>query len=269
MKKKILNIVIALCLMLTSVFMLSACNEKEEYQITIINGLKGGKILPDVETGTKSVQVEHGDNYSVMIIPDDGYKVAGLLIDGQIIEKDSNETIVYTFENILTDHSIAGVFEQIEPTIKSMKLEGFKITYEESSSCSFYSIDINQNLIQSNGYGFIYSSGNSSLVHINNAISRDSGKVIDNVRSYKFGKDEIANNVVFFDDCARLDIYCDMYSQSATSSFGEIINLKSTDLRKIESSIYEDIYSYTIQNTNSNSMITSIELIFTVVAWTI
>lgn len=272
MKKKILNIVIALCLMLTSMAMLSACSVKEEniykYQITIINGLKGGKILPDVETGTKSVQVEHGDNYSVMIIPDDGYKVAGLLIDGQIVEKDSSETIVYTFENILTDHSIAGVFEQIEqiklvPTIKSMKLEGFKITYKESSSSSnkLKSISIKQILRQDNGYDFIY---NSESVNINNAISSYAGE------AYKFGEAEIANNVVFFDDYAKLSIYCSMIeATSSKEKLERTINIQSTDLHKIESSIYEDIYSYTIQNTVYDAVLRSIELIFSVVEWTI
>lgn len=275
MKKKILNFAMALCLILSSMFMLSACSEKEAssntYQITIINGLQGGKILPDIETDAKSVQVEEGDNYSVMIIPDYGYRVAGLLIDGQIIEKDSNETIVYTFENILKDHSIAGVFEQIEqiklvPTIKSMKLEGFKITYDSTAegNNTLGSLVVKQIFKQNNGYDFIY---NSEPININNVIERNSGTVENDIRFYKFSEADIANNVVFFDEYASLSIYC---STAQRGTWGgeleEAINIKSSDLHKIESSIYEDMYSYTIKNSTRDN-IKSVELIFTVVEW--
>ena len=144
MKKKLLGIAFLLCLILGSVGVLSGCsaenitiptdyyvtttpvlpeNEKQ-YRITIINDSENGTIFPKLDNETSSVLVGEGDSYTVTVKPKDGYKLDNLLLDGEIVEAKE----IYTFTNIVSNHSISAVFSKIleEKEIKSMSLIGLE-----------------------------------------------------------------------------------------------------------------------------------------------
>ena|GEM_PF-2730821 len=86
--------------------------QTEVYTISIIAG-KGGTVNP-----RGSVEVNEGESVSFTIIPDDGYEIFQLIIDGEIVET----VDVYSFIEVDSDHSLYVVFapetskESEEPT---------------------------------------------------------------------------------------------------------------------------------------------------------
>lgn len=81
---------------------------------------EGGILEPAGE-----IVVSQGEEQVFVIIPDDGYRIAELLIDGLKVEPVSS----YTFDNVTQDHSIHAKFEKIEkPSITSPSLKKYFIT---------------------------------------------------------------------------------------------------------------------------------------------
>ena len=80
----------------------------------------GGSVSPS------SVTVDEGDSVTFTIIPDTGYRLSSLVIDG-VSESYTGST--YTFTKVSSDHTISAVFE-VEtpvpptPTLESISLEG-------------------------------------------------------------------------------------------------------------------------------------------------
>ncbi len=65
---------------------------------------RNGKISPN------PIRAPHGKNFTVQIIPDEGYKVKDVVVDG-----DSEGAITeYTFKNVRETHKIKAFFEKIE-----------------------------------------------------------------------------------------------------------------------------------------------------------
>ena len=152
MKKKLLSFIFLVCLTLGAVGVLSGCSaenitiptdynvtttpvlpkNQEQCRITIINDSENGTIFPKLDNETSSVLVEEGDSYTVTVKPKDGYKIDNLLIDGVTVEAKE----IYTFTNIVDDHSISAVYSKIleEKEIKSMTLIGLEFKAPEGVS---------------------------------------------------------------------------------------------------------------------------------------
>ena len=79
----------------------------------------GGTLNPDSE-----IKVEYGSDLSYVIVPDSGYKVLDLVVDGVSLGPASD----YTFRNITGDHSISASFKLMDIfTISARAGEGGKI----------------------------------------------------------------------------------------------------------------------------------------------
>ncbi len=92
---------------------ISAVFEKDmhEYTIKTTSGSHGG-----IEPGG-DVTLMEGENHTFEILPDDGYHVKDVLVDGKSIGIKNS----YTFENVTSDHTISATFEKDEDkyTIKT------------------------------------------------------------------------------------------------------------------------------------------------------
>ena len=75
---------------------------KHVFSILPLSGT-GGRINPD-----HKVTVDKGDSYHVTILPDDGYKISNVIVDG--ISRGAISE--YTFIDISQDHYIAASFEE-------------------------------------------------------------------------------------------------------------------------------------------------------------
>ena len=84
--------------------------EERSFNIVLTPG-KGGSVSP---SGT--VSVDEGESLKLTVIPDAGYAVAELRIDGQSV----GAVTEYTLQNIDADHSVYAVFapsaEMTSPT---------------------------------------------------------------------------------------------------------------------------------------------------------
>lgn len=283
MKNKILSIILAICFVIPAMFIFSACGEKEEvktYEITIINGVEGGTILPVIENGTKSVQVCERGDYTVIIQPDEGYKVVGLLINGVIQEKDEEESIIYTFENISSNQSIAAQFEIVdqeididvpEKEINELKIEGIIINYAGTADeelCDIDKLSITQYYSNELGeYSFIYPEENFVLITGNLSLdlyAYNSYSTNTSYSKHKFSNEQVLNNIKFNNNQFQLKIVCDngVRGNSNMGYIDKYITIQVDELKVIELPNFENLYSYTIV---SNNYITSIELIFSAV----
>ncbi|MFO7873425.1 MAG: InlB B-repeat-containing protein [Bacteroidales bacterium] len=90
------------------------------YTITSSAG-ENGTISPLGETA-----VTHGDDQSYSIIPDTGYEVQELLVDGDPVDAVED----YTFENVTDDHTIHAEFQLTSYTITATSSEGGSIDPE-------------------------------------------------------------------------------------------------------------------------------------------
>ncbi|WP_367358725.1 hypothetical protein, partial [Mesotoga sp.] len=68
----------------------------------------GGSIEPEGQ-----IQVNHGDDREFVITPDTGYEIADVVVDGFSVGAIAN----YTFNNVVSDHTIDASFSQLEYTI--------------------------------------------------------------------------------------------------------------------------------------------------------
>ena len=192
MKKKILMLLCAICLIIPAAFILTACStaedinvkiptediniqtptdftikmegeEKTQHRITIINDSERGTIYPKLNNDTSSVLVDEGDSYTVTIKAEDGFMLESLLINGNKVES----VDVYTLSDISTDYTISAVFSEIIDSrhfIKEMNLVGMIFDLSpnsphqevESLSCSIrlYSFHDggSSSSIKNNGY---------------------------------------------------------------------------------------------------------------------
>lgn len=96
---------------------------KHVFSILPLSGT-GGRINPD-----HKVTVDKGDSYHVTILPDDGYKISNVIVDG--ISRGAISE--YTFIDISQDHYIAASFEEAP-------VYGYAISSSISSpsGCIFY-----------------------------------------------------------------------------------------------------------------------------------
>ncbi len=88
------------------------------YTITATAG-NGGKISP-----SGNVEVLRGANQSFTIVPDTGYQIWDVLVNGTSIGAVS----AYTFENVITDHTIEAVFDMKKYTVTATAGNGGIIT---------------------------------------------------------------------------------------------------------------------------------------------
>lgn len=68
----------------------------------------GGAIEPEGQ-----IQINHGDDKEFIITPDNGYETADVIVDGVSVGAVSN----YTFNNVVSDHTIDASFSLLEYTI--------------------------------------------------------------------------------------------------------------------------------------------------------
>ena len=68
----------------------------------------GGAIEPEGQ-----IKVNHGDDREFIITPDTGYEIADVVVDGFSVGAIAN----YTFNNVVSDHTIDASFSQLEYTI--------------------------------------------------------------------------------------------------------------------------------------------------------
>lgn len=68
----------------------------------------GGAIEPEGQ-----IQINHGDDKEYIITPDNGYETADVIVDGVSVGAVSN----YTFNNVVSDHTIDASFSLLEYTI--------------------------------------------------------------------------------------------------------------------------------------------------------
>ena len=99
--------------------------ERDFYEISFSASV-GGSILPVLEiNGQESgmIQVETGADIPFQIIPDQGYELAGLSIDGTPVGQEELEVLKkelsYTFYQINADHQIIASFMKKEPDEKA------------------------------------------------------------------------------------------------------------------------------------------------------
>lgn len=266
MKKKFLAFLLTLCFIVPSALMFSACSNTEDcidnkYKITVIQSING-VISPDFIADSNTIELTEGSSYTFYIDANEGYRISCLLIDGKVVPASST----YTFLNIKDNHTISASFE-VKEEIEEVKLEAIKINYrmvKNDLSVTISSLKISQDYSENNGYDFVYGSDSLDII---NDISRNVGSLNGKVRSYKFEEIDIANNVKFFKNTAKIDLYCKNGLNSGSTGFGEInesVTLSVYDLEIIESDKFVTLFSYTINN-SSNNFIASIELIFSAV----
>lgn len=70
----------------------------------------GGRLVTE-DGQTNEVEVKRGDNITFMAVPNDGYVLKELLVDGVTC----NFTDIFTFREVSEDHTIHAVFEKIGP----------------------------------------------------------------------------------------------------------------------------------------------------------
>jgi hypothetical protein len=83
---------------------LTITHEQQYYTISASAGT-GGSISPDGD-----VQVEAGGTVAFLIVPNEGYSISILMIDG--VENPASDT--YTFSNVDSNHAIKALFTVIE-----------------------------------------------------------------------------------------------------------------------------------------------------------
>jgi len=132
MKKKILSLILAICFVVPSMFIFSACGEKEEvglknnYKITVIQTLNG-IITPALYNETNSVTVDRGADYTFIITPKEGYEIDNLLIDGKLVKAQS----IYTFKNVDKDHSIGAIYTLVDAS--TVNISSIRLTFNHGS----------------------------------------------------------------------------------------------------------------------------------------
>lgn len=82
------------------------------YRITVYSNTEKGHITPKV------VRVSKGKNQTFKIIPNEGYKIKNVVVDGESIGAVSE----YTFRKVKEDHSISAQFEKIEEQKPFLKI---------------------------------------------------------------------------------------------------------------------------------------------------
>jgi hypothetical protein len=95
---------------------ITATFEINTYSITTITGPDG--------TISPSSTVTHGSNYTVTILPDEGFYIFNVIIDGESIGQKG----VYIFEDISKSHEIIVEFQQYRYAIDASALMGGSIT---------------------------------------------------------------------------------------------------------------------------------------------
>ncbi len=61
-------------------------------------------------------QISQGEDTSFIVVANDGYRIARLLIDGKDVDVDSNFMFGYTFKQVEAPHSIEALFEEYHST---------------------------------------------------------------------------------------------------------------------------------------------------------
>ena len=130
MKNKTKKILAGACLGLVGMGCLAGCDKKQDfYELTVINDSQYGIISPVLNNDTNSVTVDRGDDYTFTITPKEGYEIDNLIIDGKLVEPQ----IIYTFTDIVSDHSIGAVYSPIIvediDLIESLNIVGIDATY--------------------------------------------------------------------------------------------------------------------------------------------
>lgn len=82
-----------------------------------------GRIVPDF------IRARHKQDFTVQIIPDEGYKIADVIVDGESVGAVSE----YTFRRVTTTHKIRAEFEPIKSndTKDETNKEKFEIEFED------------------------------------------------------------------------------------------------------------------------------------------
>lgn len=99
--------------------------ERDFYEISFSSSV-GGSILPVLEIngqGNGMIQVEAGADIPFQVIPDQGYELAGLSIDGVPVGQEELKTLKrelsYTFYQVRADHQIIAAFAKKEQDEKA------------------------------------------------------------------------------------------------------------------------------------------------------
>lgn len=224
MKKKILSLVLAICFIVPSMFIFSACGEKEEvglknnYKITVIQ-TSNGVISPDFVLDSNTIELVEGSSYTFYIAAEEGYKIENLVIDGNV--KPASST--YTFIDIRDNHTIAASFVSSEDVIVLKSLSGIKVNYKvnnlegltneiyraeslyigegntkritDMNLTSLSTVRLNQNKSADNGYDYIYNDANKEI------------KIVDyTYKSSDISKDNCNSFYVDFSDYELTDV---------------------------------------------------------------
>ncbi|MGB9693733.1 MAG: stalk domain-containing protein, partial [Fervidobacterium sp.] len=103
---------------------IEAVFEPITYSVTASSGL-GGSISP-----SGNVTVNYGESKTFMIMPNSGYKISNVKVDG--VSKGSIS--LYTFTNITSDHTISATFEkQITQTVIILQIGNSTFTVNGST----------------------------------------------------------------------------------------------------------------------------------------
>lgn len=88
---------------------------------------EGGSILPEGES-----DVEEGEDFVVSVVPDDGYRIAYVNVDGNQIDLSSNENwdppnSQYVFRNVSSSHTIEAGFEVDDTHAGDIRQQAFRV----------------------------------------------------------------------------------------------------------------------------------------------
>lgn len=94
-------------------------NIRKDYEITIefeqiYFSIEATSTGHGTVTPSSSIQVPYGDNETYAFIPEDGYKIKEVVIDGKVVETNGS----YTFYNVTSNHTIAVEFEELLHNIR-------------------------------------------------------------------------------------------------------------------------------------------------------
>ena len=74
-----------------------------------VSTIGNGMVTPNT-----SLEIPYGDDETYAFIPEDGYKIKEVIVDGEALEPNSS----YTFYNITSNHTVSVEFEKIFHTIQ-------------------------------------------------------------------------------------------------------------------------------------------------------
>lgn len=130
---------------------LSVATKEKESLIADFVKQNGGKILID-DQEVNSFSVERGQNLTFEVVPESGYKIKCVKLDGQILTGENN---IYTIENVVTDMIIEVDFELLKYSVTLTCGKGGSVFHRgvlTNSADIAHGSDLSFDVVCSDGY---------------------------------------------------------------------------------------------------------------------